>query len=343
MNSIAEELENSELIHEIISGLDGLCLENAAIRLKAKLTLSLDSSEELQFICKHIDELWSSIVAILDVDTLSLILSNNLLEIPNEDWLLRTLINFVESDSAKLSLFEFVYFEAVSVDGICEFTRFISPFFEQISNALWQRLCRRLICEVKALPGPFFLRGSRPPVVRGRDICYESGHPFDGIILYFTMKHGWDLPDLGIVDATSSSRWSDWAAKWCLDRRSDKGFLSVNAPNQWLQLDFKDMSIIATHYSIMSRHDSGKGGPHPRSWVVEVSFDKTKWSVVDRRDDDDHLNGDSVQHTFEIAKPTEGRYFRLRQTGPTHRNDHYFGFTNLEIFGRLLGEASPGK
>jgi hypothetical protein len=159
-----------------------------------------------------------------------------------------------------------------------------------------------------------------------------------------TTKHGGNLTSLGIVNATSNTYYSDdWSAKWCIDHRCGKSFCSQDAPNQWLQLDFKDASIIVTHYSIQSRRDVGKGSLHPRSWVVEVGSDGTAWSVVDRRDNDDHLNGQGLQYTFDIATPTAGRYFRLRQTGVNHRNDHYFTFANLEIFGRLIGEVSTNK
>jgi hypothetical protein len=297
----------------------------------------LDSSGEVEFVCQHFSELWGSIRTVLNVDDLFLILNNDLLEIPDEDWLLRELIDFVGSDLTLFPLFETVYYEAVSTDGIRDFTTFISPYFEAISNGLWLRLCRRLICELKQLNVP----RSRYSILPGREISYESSRPFDGIISYLTAKHKGNLTDLGIVNATSSSQGDgNWAAKWCIDHRCTKAFCSQPKPNQWLQLDFKDASILATHYSILSRQDIERGQHHPRSWVVEVGSDGVTWSVVDGRDGDDHLNGKGIHHTFEIATPTAGRYLRLRQTGPTHRNDHYFTFMNLELFGRLMGEVS---
>jgi hypothetical protein len=45
------------------------------------------------------------------------------------------LIGVIGSDFPELSLLENVHFEAVSLDRVCEFTRFISPFFEVIANA----------------------------------------------------------------------------------------------------------------------------------------------------------------------------------------------------------------
>jgi hypothetical protein len=87
--------------------------------------------------------------------------------------------------------------------------RLISPFFELVSKALWGRLRRRSNCEVKVLPGLSNLRGSRSSIVCGRYICYESSQMFDVIILDLTTKHGWNFPDLGILDATSSFRVND--------------------------------------------------------------------------------------------------------------------------------------
>jgi hypothetical protein len=342
--SIAQELDNSEILEQLISGLGEVCIENAGIRLKVKLSAGLESEKEVKFVCQHFAELWGSIKTILDVNDLFFVMSNDLLTIPKEDWLLGELIDFVGSDFTKFELFETVYFEAVSVDIILQFTTFISPFFEDISKSLWERLSRRLICELKSQSEiPNFLR-SRYSLPPNHDINYKSGCPFDGIISYLTRKHGGNLTELGIVNATSSTCYSgDWAAKWCIDHRCGKSFCSQDAPNQWLQLDFKEASIVATHYSIQSRKDVPNGAIHPRSWVVEVGSDGTAWSVVDRRGNDNHLNGRELQYTFDIATPTAGRYFRLRQTGVNHHTGHCFTLMNLEIFGRLICEVTTNK
>jgi hypothetical protein len=87
LTSIGEELENSELISQVIFAGGDLCFDNAGIRLKAKLGAGFDFADEMAFICEHFVELWPSIGRILEVSTLFLILSNDIREIRNEDWL----------------------------------------------------------------------------------------------------------------------------------------------------------------------------------------------------------------------------------------------------------------
>ena len=77
----------------------------------------------------------------------------------------------------------------------------------------------------------------------------------------------------------------------------------------------------------------------PRSWVFEVSNDgrDESWVVVDRRENNNDLNGKFVTHKFAVGDPPRGsyRFIRLRQTGTNHQGRDYLEISSLEVFGTL--------
>jgi hypothetical protein len=324
--AVGRELENPELISQLLSQSGDLSSDNAIQLFIAKMEANLDFQRELTFLCQHCEEMWDSIRKISSLEALSSILNSNFLNISSEDWLLKELMELISTDSLYFSLLETVYFEAVSSDVMIDFTEFMPPFFENITLVFWERLSRRLI-------GGFFGRSN---FRSAKVIPFDSSQPFNGIISNLTNKHKGNLTDLGIVIATaSSSDGSKWDAKWAIDHLSEKGFCSTNRSNQWFRLDFKNNSVYITHYSILSRKDVGIGQHHPKSWVIETSIDGDLWEIIDTREDDNHLNNEGKEYTFTIENPKWGKYFQLRQTGVTHRNDHYLTFTNIEVFGRI--------
>jgi hypothetical protein len=121
---------------------------------------------------------------------------------------------------------------------------------------------------------------------------------------------------------------------------TDERFLSTSASDQSFGYDFKDhQRIVPTHYAIRSRADGRKGYNHPKSWVIEVTNDRTiePWTEIDRQNGNLDLNAAGVVQTFPISHPPEQefRYIRIRQTGVSHDNSHYLTFCALEVFGQL--------
>jgi hypothetical protein len=331
LSAVARELSNGDLFACLTPTVADVCFDNALPQFCAKMEMGLNCETERAFLCKHFEETWPSMREVLRIGALYSILSSDDLVIPSEDWLTEELTAFAGSDPLRLILFETVCFEGLSASVMRAFIDFIDPLFGGVPRPLWERLCRRLLCDV-ALPTA--LR-ARSPAEQICAILFKAEQPFQGIIAFLSRNHTGNLADCNAIDATASSADSAaWGAKWCIDPRPTRGFCSTGAQGGWLALNFKDRSVRATHYSILSR-DQGRGFCHPRSWVAEVCDDGQSWVIVDRRENDDHLNGKGLHYTFEIPAPMVGHYFRLRQTGPTHRNDHYFTFTNLELFGDL--------
>ena len=82
--------------------------------------------------------------------------------------------------------------------------------------------------------------------------------------------------------------------------------------------------------------NGGPGSSHPKSWVFEVSNDRSSWTVLDQRDNND-LNQASVIRNFSISPhPHESfQYVRIHQTGPNHEGTYHLALSSIEIFGVL--------
>ena len=85
--------------------------------------------------------------------------------------------------------------------------------------------------------------------------------------------------------------------------------------------------------------DCVPGGPHPKSWVLEVSNDGSEgsWKAVDSREDNNDLNGKFVTRNFWLGTPQSGafRFVRLRLTGKNHQGLGQLVICALELFGTL--------
>jgi hypothetical protein len=122
----------------------------------------------------------------------------------------------------------------------------------------------------------------------------------------------------------------------------DSHFWSKNQPNEFITYDFKEMTVLAKQYAIRSTSEGAKGHHHLKSWVVEVSEDGEEWVEVDRRVDDQNLNGRAAVAVFVIAVPVVGRFIRLRQIDVNHCDNPMGAVNSLvlsawEIFGDLFG------
>ena len=113
-------------------------------------------------------------------------------------------------------------------------------------------------------------------------------------------------------------------------------FMSQDKPNSWIIYEFK-WRVTPTSYTIMS-YPKGPGGNHLKSWVLEVSNDRSEdsWAAIDSRKDNFDLNDSCAICNFAIRAPQSGsfRFVRLRQTGKNHAGNDYLAVARLEIFGK---------
>jgi hypothetical protein len=232
-------------------------------------------------------------------------------------------------------LFEFVLFEHLSVSSMGDFISASSSssiFFETLNQSIWHRLCDRLILSVS--PPTSSPRLSSPP---GRVFEMKSNSPLAGIIAGLTSSCGGNVHERGLVSITDSSHYSDSyrgkAASYLGNANS--WFHSNDNPGQWLCYDFKNSRVSLTHYSVRT-YPYGAGSSHLKSWVIEISNDGSNWTEVDRRVDNNDLNGGNGIGTYSISgQMPESRFVRLRQIGKNHCGCDYLMVSGFELFETL--------
>ena len=350
---LAQELENSELFDSLLGMIntESLNLEEAISLLQAGIDIGAAFSARFgnlkDFIASHFHELKKEILDGLDLETTQILLASASLQIEDEDSLYDFVRSRSENDLRFTSLFEFVYFDYLSVNRIEDFVSFLSEnLLEKINSGIWRQICRRLILDTKLKEqNPHNCRsnstGNKGTTSNsnGEFVYNESKKP-DGIIELLSRRCGGNVHDRGFVTVTASSVYSrDYPPKSVVDLGKNSEYASADWSNQWICYDFKYRRVIPTSYSVTS-YNNGPGANHLRSWVIEVSNDGTEnsWREIDRRDNDYNLNGALLTVNFEISHvPRESfRFLRLRQTGKNHRGFNYLNFSGLEIFGTLF-------
>ena len=107
---------------------------------------------------------------------------------------------------------------------------------------------------------------------------------------------------------------------------------------QWIQIDMMNHPIQLNGYSIQS-NDGGGNNEHLKSWVIEGSNDQEsnkKWEEIDRRINNNDLNGRYKVNYFQILKKSKSfQYIRLRMIDKNHGNTHFLGLIKFELFGDL--------
>ena len=126
------------------------------------------------------------------------------------------------------------------------------------------------------------------------------------------------------------------AAKNVADIHASSFFQSANSKNQFVCYDFKDKTIIPTHYSIGMCFSGLPGGHNWRSWVVEMSTDGNVWTEFDRHENNSDLNDGNITKTYPISVQKECRMFRIRQIGPNWAGTYHICFSDLEVYGTLI-------
>jgi hypothetical protein len=128
---------------------------------------------------------------------------------------------------------------------------------------------------------------------------FDAEAPLSGIIACLTAKHSQNVHDSGELIISADD--PDYAPKNAADLADLKSrFFSVCGPNQSVTYEFKKAFMRSTQYVL----GSGKFGCDLKEWVIEGSNDGTEWKILDVKEDNDDLEGESAVGTFEITNPT---------------------------------------
>ena len=336
---LSRDLENDELLSSLLGmiQIESMSLDELILLLRVGIDLGTAFSDRFgslrDFVASHFYELKKEILDNLDLETTQILLSSPSLQIKDEDSLYDFVCSRSENDLRFTSLFEFIYFEYLSIDRLNNFISFVSEhLLENINCGIWRQICRRFILETKL---------KNPRMSPRIEFFYSESKPLDGMIAHLTRKCGGNVHDKGIVNVTASSvRDSSYSPKHAVDLGNQHSYYSSNNESQsWICYDFKERCVIPKSYSV--RAYSRGSGFTPMSWVIEVSNDGKAWTEIDRRCDTRKLDTDSAIANFDISVVTSEsfQFFRLRGTEP--KRSSLFGANNtlalsaLEIFGTL--------
>ena len=289
-------------------------------------------SDEIDFISSHFSEICEDHIEelkTLHLETLMRILSNSKLQLLNEDQLL-TFVNSLYSENSMYSiLYEYVYFINSSAEVIAAFVDVYDV--NDISAATWARICRRLKQEVQPE-----MQEERYKL-KGINFEYSEGNHFSGILNHLKNKSSGNISNA--VNFSASSIYSDCVPQnLVLYDDQSKFFHTHDKSGSWVCLDFKELRVCPTKYSIRTDPRYGENNYHLKSWVIQVSNDNNSWKTIDEQKDCPHLNGQGLVYTFTIKNKMDEtyQYIRLLQTGTNWHNDNYLIFGSFEIFGRLI-------
>jgi hypothetical protein len=326
---LTESLGNFEIakvLFEFEVGCEPLSLSNGVNRMILKRRLGVDGSEEQEFLTLNFFKIsihcWGGSTS----QYLISIVRRSSLRLLNEDSLVRV-ISTLPPDPSRVELLSAVESEFVSVSGIEEYLKLIS--LDEMNESHWQSICRRLRRDVgPVLSGNRFIQS---------EIVHKGRQDFEGILYYLKQQHGENIRSAVSIEASSLSYGDPYEVT---NYGAKVNWHTGHVSNSWLQFDFKDRSVSISSYSMKSRYD---GEFIPRSWVIEGSNEDTGWIELDRRDNDDTIQGGHAFHNFKCPSRDDDhmfRYIRLSQTGLNSSNYNHLLLCNFEPFGRL---SSPGS
>jgi hypothetical protein len=333
--SVSSALGNDEILHLLIERFDSIDVNNICRRLEIRSLLGNCELSEIEFAASHFTEIKAELLRQLPICVLESILSCSSLRLKDEDSLLE-FINTIECECDREVLYRYLKTEYLSCEGIRLLIEDLR--IESLDCLMWSSLCHRLLLHVHKMPTELVelskLRFINPNYVHRvtQELPFSDGLPFDGIISFLTAKVGGNIHTKGIVNISSSS--DEYNHCWQVaDHGWNNCWHTRDEPNSWISFDFKDRRVRLSHYTLKSR--SG-GVNFFQTWVIEGSNDSESWIELDRRSTHD-LVGKSIVKTYPCSNTcsTEFRYLRMRQTGATSHNQHYFPLTNIELFGQL--------
>lgn len=333
---LANDLENKEIftaLDKMRANKDEYDDNNAVSILLTRLALDVPTDEVAGYIAKRFCKIPEDELERLGVMGLERVFKSdkfsssqpaskkrfqivqNLLETRGFEYLpLLTYVNFSNLDEGALDWFKVVVLNAGQ---------------ENVPKALWERIVHSI-------------RGSMAPAYgRRQEFLYDnhSVNMFNGIIKYLSEEEcgGANVDEYQVVAITSTGGDGAHPARNVADLSDDNFFQSGTEVNQWICYDFKERAVQLKGYSLRSLKQGVAGGNNLRSWVLEVRDNDSKvWKTVDKRENNNDLDGPDERHNYEIRDCPVCRYVRLTQTDTNHRRNHVMSLAAFELFGVLF-------
>ena len=192
------------------------------------------------------------------------------------------------------------------------------------------------------------LEGQNQDDFTSHTIDYKKGTKFEGILKHLTRLNGANIHDNKTIKITTNSLHKDdvhfffknkkfYHPKNIVDFENDNEYKSNDIGGAIVCFDFKDKFIQLSKYEIQTSMKE-KSTSHLKNWVIEVSKDGTNWQEIDRRKNDESLNGPKKSNVFDVQNPSNDfyRYLRIRQIGTSHYNSgnyNIFCISRMDFYG----------
>jgi hypothetical protein len=159
----------------------------------------------------------------------------------------------------------------------------------------------------------------------------QKDSPFDGILSWLGRRSGGNVIDQGIIGAGPGGNPRN---AFDFDNLSSY-YDHCHDPDQWLSIDFKQMQVYLTDYSVQANPRDGEC--LPKSWVLEGSNDSVTWFTLDTKTNREALRNTARALTFTVSNPRMCRQVRYRKTCGMHDRCLFFYLTAIEFFGSVSG------
>lgn len=155
---------------------------------------------------------------------------------------------------------------------------------------------------------------------------------FNGIFNYLASKSSGNIHDNGTIDVSSNS----------INRVSShpKNLLQMNGnyvaksgeKNAWVLFDFKNMEVEISDYIVKASSTCCM-----KNWVLEVSNDKSNWTVIDSHSNCNDLKTPNTIAKYHVQNKSFAKFVRIRHNGPfiDYFQSNVMIINRVEFFGRL--------
>jgi hypothetical protein len=326
--ALCRDLGNHEIL-ELMAPNEPPSVENIAVRL---LIHSRDS--DVGYACENFALLNHRSFS---VETLRMLLSDDRVVIENEDWLLDIVLDLIEIDESYGSLLDTIECRYLSDAGIRWFCELVNP--ESLHPTTWGSICRRLCLGVHPED-----RNPRLQKVRERTIELDWGKPFDGVFQSLFRKcsgnpHHCGLISVSVLDGQASSHTFPCEDLISSAPKTGKHWgTNGTKESPYIQIDFKELRISPSAYSVKAHSRLWSSSTFVRSWVFEGSVDGLSWESLDRHSGSIDLCSNDAIGSYQISKPGVFSFLRFRMVEKNTSHSWQLGLQQIEVFGRLIGE-----
>lgn len=290
--------------------------------LKYKDMNYLDYQEEIEFIASNFEVMKDKDIPDKYIPD---ILDSPRIKVDCEETILSFVSSKIATDRNNISLIKYIKCEYLDNEEFQVYLSLIDSISSyEVIGTLWPYIRKRFD------PVPQTNQERHSGI---KHIKYFNGKRFNGIIDYLGRQCKGNAINKGVIAANASSLYGDCSLE---SIAQDEGqYVSLNQPNSWIKLDFKDRRINVNAYSLKS--NSKEWSSFIRSWKLEGSNDDANWEIIDNREECRQMNGALNEETFMCnASNKFYKFIKITSTGKSWAdNNFYLLIRRIEFFGSL--------